>query len=357
LAGRPGPAAMAALDGLLACGRRRQGVSVAAHGRPRGAGDGLHLPGRCRHPAGDRGGPPGRAGDPDPVQRLLVHPLPAGRSNPSHSGGVSQHRNPPAAVSGHVQWHQRGDRRHGRGGGRLKHGRAHAGGRATAGAPAPAHLDGDVGRLGGTPGRWIPGLSGLAGGIATVAHPPRQRRGARPDACSHPGSGIGPARLGAPARRPAARLCPVEPAGNGRRHAARRLAARQHPGPDAPVCRLFPVAGSRGRVCAAGVLGPALGGPRHAGPATRQAAAGHCDEGHRRRDALAAAHAGHRIDTAPDAGTSAHLPPGHCRPARTGRRAGGRRRPIHAGGKPRRARRAMPKRWRPCGAGGSTAPG
>jgi apolipoprotein N-acyltransferase len=90
---------------------------------------------------------------------------------------------------------------------------------------------------------------------------------------SHPEAGIGPARLGAPARRPAARLCPVEPAGNGRRHAARRLAARQHPGPDAPVCRLFPVAGSRGRVCAAGVLGPALGGPRHAGPATRQAAA------------------------------------------------------------------------------------
>jgi apolipoprotein N-acyltransferase len=119
----------------------------------------------------------------------------------------------------------------------------------------------------------------------------------------HTPAGIGPARLGAPARRPAARLCPVEPAGNGRRHAARRLAARQHPGPDAPVCRLFPVAGSRGRVCAAGVLGPALGGPRHAGPATRQAAAGHCAEGHRRRDALAAAHAGHRIDTAPDAGT------------------------------------------------------
>jgi hypothetical protein len=107
--------------------------------------------------AGDRGRPPGRAGDPDPVQRLLVHPLSAGRSNPSHSGGVSQHRNRPAAVPGHIQWHQRGDRRHRRGGGRLKHGRAHSGGRATAGATAPAHLDGDVGRLVGTRGRRIPG--------------------------------------------------------------------------------------------------------------------------------------------------------------------------------------------------------
>lgn len=35
---------------------------------------------------------------------------------------------------------ERGDRRHGRGGGRLKHGRANAGGRATAGAPAPRTL-------------------------------------------------------------------------------------------------------------------------------------------------------------------------------------------------------------------------
>ena len=73
VARRADAAALAALGRHLAAGQRRARVSAAAGRRPRDPGAADDLPGRCRCRPGHRRCAAGRAGDPDDVERLLVH--------------------------------------------------------------------------------------------------------------------------------------------------------------------------------------------------------------------------------------------------------------------------------------------